>query len=210
MRKILLCLLLCAGCQKCPEKVPPFTMQEFMGRDETIAYGQKVRRAVYRAKVPFFWKRIDCKANESIADTTKPIVSFAIEGNVILAVHTFPSNSLEERIPVIAQIQRWRKQLNSDNCHVEKVAQGGFSGLYFEGKNANLTLFAWSLQLDMEHYQRLHFLATTVEEEEHYKQMTADYTIKVSGPSQILEKHKDEILFFANSFALIQELPARI
>lgn len=207
--KLFILVILCASCDQCPKKVPPFTWQEFSGRDEVIAYGQRVRRPVYRAQVPLGWQRIDPSNYESITDTTKPIVTFAIEEGVMLMVHTFPSNSLDERIPPAAQVQRWQGQLKDGAADVAQAAHGGFAGLFLEGQSEKLAVRAWSLQLDMQHYQTLHFLAETVEEEEHYKQMAADYTIKVFGPQVILEKHRIAIDLFADSFELIQEIPSR-
>lgn len=212
MRKpilLFLLVMLCGSCRECPPKVPPFTWQEFNGRDEVIAYGQRVRRPVYRAQVPLSWQRIDPAAHESIMDTTKPIVSFVIEEGVMLMVHNFPSSSLDERIPPSAQTHRWQGQLKGAATQLTQVAHGGFSGLCLEGSSEKGAVRAWSLQLDVQHYQNLHFLATTVEEEEHYKQMAADYTIKVFGPSDMLEKHRLGIDLFVESFELIQEIPSR-
>ncbi len=124
-------------------------------------------------------------------------------------VHTFPTHSLEERIPPEAQVQRWQGQLKGLAAHVNGVAHGGFVGLYLEGYTEKGTVRAWSLQLDMQHYQTLHFLAATVEEEEHYQQMAADYTLKAFGPTDKLEKHRIAIDLFADSFELIQEIPSR-
>lgn len=61
----------------------------------------------------------------------------------------------------------------------------------------------------MQHYQTLHFLSATVEEEEHYQQMAADFTIKTFGPIDKLEKHRVAIDLFADSFGLIQDIPSR-
>ncbi len=211
MKKILICaLLLLASCKGSHEKVIPSARQEFNGRDELISYGQMVRRPVYQAQVPLGWKRIDPEAQETNLDTTKPIVSFEIEDQIVLTVHNFPSESLEERVPLEAQVQRWQKQLPGIESVVENVAHGGFYGLYLEGKTSELTLAAFAFQLDLEHYQTLHFFAGTVEEEEHYKQMSADFTIKVCGPCAMIERHREEIRLFANTFELIQEIPTRI
>lgn len=204
---VLIILLFLSSCRECPEKVPPFTEQIFTGRGETISYGQKVRRPVYQAKVPLVWRRIDPSPDDPLSDTTKPIVKFSLDENVTLSVHTFPTSSLEERIPLTAQVERWRSQLKGAPCMLDRVGHDGFAGLYFEGKNETTTVCAWCLQLDFAHYQKLHFMAATLEEEEHYKQMSADYTIKVSGPTALIEKHKKEILLFAGSFELIDEIP---
>jgi len=41
------------------------------------------------------------------------------------------------------------------------------------------------------------------------RQMRSDFTIKAVGWRDALEKHKDEIVMFANSFELIEEIPTR-
>ncbi len=192
--KFLLLFLLLTGCQECPEKVPPFTQQEFSGREELL-----VRRPVYRAKVPVGWIRLDPQG--SIRDTTEPNVSFLIEDSLTVTVHTFPSEGLEERIPVAAQIERWKRQ--SGATTVTPISHGGFAGLSLEGPS----ILAWSMQLDLEHYQVLSFLASSPLEEEHFKQMRADYTIKAMGSPELIERYKEELHFFAGSFELIQEIP---
>ena len=159
-----------------------------------------VRRPTYRAKVPSGWKRVEPEG--TIEDTTLPNVTFLIGEEIHLYVHTFPTQSLEERIPPQAQITRWVRQIGEQPHQVTPIGHGGFAGLQLESAD----VLARSLQLDLEHYQTLSFLASTKEEEEYYKQMRADYTIKVVGP---YEKHREEIDLFANSFELIQELPAR-
>lgn len=207
MRRLLLLLLLCtAACRKCPERVPPFTLQEFLGRDEIVSYGKSIRRPVYHAKVPKGWKRIDPNEQEPLTDSRKPIVSFVIEENLHLRVHTFPTDDLDERIPPVAQIERWKQQLKNGKCQVQSVGHGGFAGLFLE----SCGVLAWSMQLDFDHYQTLAYLGTTVEEEEHFKQMRADYTIKVTGPQELIEKHREELMLFAKSFELIQEIPSRM
>ncbi len=210
LKKIIPLFILCASCHSCPEKVPPFTSQEFNGREEIIAYGQAVRRPIYQAKVPIAWRRIDPDESASLTDTTKPIISFVLEEQLLLTVHTFPTDALEERIPPEAQVNRWKKQMRAQTNVAQSIGHGGFCGLYFEGIHENTTVCAWSLQLDFDHYQTLHFLATTVEEEEHYKQMAADYTIKVSGPTHLINKHRKELMLFADSFELIQDIPSRL
>jgi len=209
MKKIFLLLLLFTSCSKCPNKVPPFAIQEFNGREELVTYGQTVRRPVYRAKVPLNWTQINPKDEEALHDTKKPIVSFVLDEALFVTVHTFPSSSLEERIAPEAQIERWKEQIGSQDCTVQRVSYGGFSGLFLEATKDQKAVLAWSLQLDLDHYQTLHFLAQTLEEEEHYKQMAADYTIKVTGPIDEINKRQIELFLFAESFELIQPIPQR-
>ncbi len=204
MKKIFLGFLLLVSCNKCPDKVPPFTIQEFTGREESISEKVMVRRPVYRAKVPIGWIRLDPEG--SLLDTTQPNVSFLIDENLKVTVHTFPTDTLEQRIPPSAQVKRWQRQLGDIKAIVKTACHGGFVGLFFEGP----TVLAWSMQLDLEHYQTLSFLALSCAEEEYFKQMCADYTIKVSGPLKKIKKYRQEIFVFANSFELIQEIPKRM
>jgi hypothetical protein len=206
---LFLCALLFAGCSTQNGKIPPNTFEEIHGRDEILSFSQRVRRPVYRAKVPCSWKRMEDE-NQSLLDTKKPIVTFALGENLLLSVHNFPSDSLEKRIPLLAQIERWEQQLAGGESHIEQIGHSGFTGFFFEGKKGENLVLAWAMQLDPELYQRLHFLAASVEEEEHYKQMSADYTIKISGPRPLIEKYREEIEMFAQSFELIQEIPAHM
>lgn len=201
--KLLLLFFLVTGCQKVPEKNSPFTLQEFSGREERVGETVMVRRPVYRAKVPNGWIRYD--PEKPITDTREPNVTFLIEDALKVTVHTFPTVNLEERIPPIAQVERWKQQINGITTSLATVSHGGFVGLCFEGP----AVLAWSMQLDFEHYQTLSFLASSLLEEEHFKQMRADYTIKATGPQELIDRHKDELHFFANSFELIQGIPKR-
>lgn len=171
--------------------------QEFTGREEN----DQIRRPVYRAKVPEGWIRIDPQG--SIMDTTLPNATFLIENELKVTVHSFPSENLEDRIPPFAQIERWKRQGHAGK--VESISRGGFVGLFLEGAS----ILAWSMQLDLEHYQTLSFLPTNRFEEAHYKQMRADYTIKATGPERLIAKYREELLHFAKSFELIQEIPKR-
>ncbi|MCC5832975.1 MAG: hypothetical protein JJU12_08050 [Chlamydiales bacterium] len=200
---LLLILIFLSGCHKSPKKVSPFTVEEFTGREES-AGAALVRRPVYRAKVPAGWKRVD--HDGSIQDTREPNVSFLIDEELKVTIHTFPSNRLEERIPPKAQVARWMRQLGEVETRLEPACRCGFFGLCLEGP----TILAWSMQLDFEHYQTLSFLASCPMEEEHFKQMRADYTIKAAGPSELIARHRKELQFFAESFELIQEIPGRL
>lgn len=198
--RVMLALLFLVSCNKCPEKVPPYTFQKFTGREERLSEQMMVRRPVYRAKVPIGWTRLDPEG--LILDTTQPNVTFLIDEDLKLVVHTFPA----KRIPPLAQIERWKGQLSDAQTIVEAAGHGGFAGFFLEAP----TVLAWSLQLDFEHYQTLSFLASSPAEHEHFKQMQADFTIKVTGPQKQIAKHRDEILLFESSFELIQEIPKRM
>jgi len=187
----ILALLLLTGCQ---EATPPKPWQEISGREGLI-----IRTPLYRARVPLDWKRVDPKG--SIVDTTLPIVEYWIENEVHITVHNFPSERLEERIPPMAQVARWRRQIGDlvpEEEMVKPVSHGGFAGYSFEAPG----VMGWALQLDQEHYRVL-------SQRNSDPQMKADVTIKVVGPPHLCQIHRRDIIDFANSFELIQEIPTR-
>jgi hypothetical protein len=192
-------------------------VHEINGRDE--GNSNLTRFKIYRAKVPETWTRQDPAAHISIADTTKSLCEFLIpcEDNqqIRISIHNFPSKQIEERIPPAAQINRWKQQftlLNSTNVSVIPQAYGGFVGYRFEGSglmnDKETMVLAWAMQLAPEHFSTLTLhLNYNSEKETSLKQMRADYTIKASGPTFLMEKHRHAIINFANSFELIEEIP---
>ncbi len=173
------------------------------GRDT----GQTLERHfVYRVSVPTSWKvRLPSPA-DSIADSTKPNAEFFID-DVIITIHNFPVDRIDQRVPPEAQVARWQRQ-QSEPGIVEPSSHGGFAGLFFES-HGQKSVMAWAMQLGMEHYQNLRLTGST-EQMEYFKQMRADYTIKAVGPKDSLEKLREALFLFASSFELIEEIPARL
>ncbi|MCP5469936.1 MAG: hypothetical protein H7A36_05470 [Chlamydiales bacterium] len=202
MRTFILLALCLTACKKCPDKVPPFTRHPIQGREEVLKSGKILRRPLYQVKVPAGWQRNLIET--SLSDTTCPNALFEVE-DVTVTLHTFPTESLTQRIPPSLQVERWRSQESRDG-HVEEVRHDGFSGLFFETP----TTLAWSYQLDPELYQALAFLGRTEEENAYFHQMRSDFTIKATGPAEQIEKHRDEILFFADNLELFQAIPAKL
>lgn len=209
-------LLTLAGCQS-DENVSTGSYQEIAGRDLPADSPPYSRQIVYRAKVPSEWIRIDPTVNDSISDTMKPLCEFQIkEGTetIRITIHNFPTDNIEDRIPPEVQIARWRRQftlLDPAKAFVVPQARGGFAGLQFEGtgifKGDPATMLGWSMQLANEHYRTLKAI-DRIEGKGHYKQMSADYTIKASGPVGLMEKNRESIIEFAKSFELINEIPS--
>ncbi len=193
--KWILLLLTVVSCTKCPNKATPFTWETIPGREEIVG----IIRPVYRAKVPKDWVRLDTP--KSFTDTKIANATFIIGDKIRLTVHTFPSM----HIPPKAQIDRFSGQLASST--IKSHGHGGFSGLFLEGdKDENKTL-AWAFQLDPELVQRLAFAAYTTSEKLYYEQMSADFTIKVSGEASLIKEHRANLLQFAHSIELIEEIP---
>lgn len=199
MKFMLLALIfLCSSCSSPPPSLPPW--QDIAGRD------RRAQTPIYRVRVPHDWQRHEPSPTTDLADTTQAIACFTIQDgdqHIDIAIHNFPSDTLEQRIPPSAQVARWQRQLAKTSeavIVIRPIAHGGFSGLEFTAPG----IMAWSLQLTPEHYRSLSRPPDTPLQ----RQMRADYTIKATGPSQMVSQYAQEIEGFARSFELIEEIPA--
>ena len=166
---------------------------------------------IYRALAPSNWIRQDPQPAESLADTTKSVCEFYIreEGQSLrLTIHTFPFIQPNTRIPPQAQIVRWKRQFEEINplaATIMPEAHGGFSGLFFEGEGIQqglpIKVIGWSMQLAPVYERQL-----SQAKHPHDSLKRADYTIKASGPPDLMNKHRLDILAFAHSFEMIDEL----
>jgi hypothetical protein len=210
-----LCLF---GCQEASLDRTNASYQEISGRD----FGDGQRFPVYRARVPTNWQRIDPAKSESIVDTTKPVCTFVIKDNDVeeearLSIHNFPIEEFAKSIPASAQVARWKGQfavIDPISLHVTPCSHGGFAGLRFEAtgiqKNKPTTILAWAMQLAPQHCNSLSnsiALISDANQTLRLRQMRADYTIKAVGDPQIISKHMEEIVDFADTFELIEEIP---
>ncbi len=184
-------LLALTSCAHEPQQRP--TWQQIAGRDDS---------PTYRARVPSTWRRLDIEAK---TDTTTSLCEFFIdapEGSVRIAVHNFPVDEITDRIPPASQIARWKRQLHLDlptDAQVIPVSHGGFTGLCLKGCGEKEAIFAWAMQLAPAHFRCL--------SGPQCRQMRGDYTIKVTGPISLLERHQSAIEAFARSFELLEEIP---
>lgn len=205
------CIAILFSLISCSSVQPSSSNQQlFSGRDN----GQSLERPVlYRAFVPSHWIRQDPLETESIADTIKAICEFYIRENdesIRLTIHTFPIIQENMHISPQAQIARWKGQFEELELIATQTlpdAHGGFSGLFFEGQGilqGNATkVLGWSMQLASVYERQLSQGKKPLD-----LNKRADYTIKASGPPHLMDKHRLEILAFARSFELIDELPA--
>lgn len=202
------CLLLSLfGCTSQNNEQQTKNWNQIAARDN----GQSaLRPLIYRGITPDYW---EIKPSEnSVADTMKAICEFCITestGAVRITIHTFPISESHPRIPAAAQIHRWKEQfdeLNILQTFVSSESHGGFSGLYFEGQGSiqqkDIKVLGWSMQLAPEYERSLSLLLNPLDQ---YK--LSDYTIKVTGPPELVDKYSQDIKCFANSFELIDELP---
>lgn len=185
-----------------------------------VIHGRSIpKTAVYRVRVPENWIIQD--HTKQIEDTTTPLCEFFIPSSntderVRITIHNFPTDQLEERVSPKAQIERWRRQfttLDPTTTHMIPQSYAGFVGLLFEGsgimKGSESSMLAWAMQLSPEHYSVLNVSQYyPVEQLPHIRQMRADYTIKATGSKALISQYKEEIISFAHSFELIDEVPS--
>jgi hypothetical protein len=181
--------------------------QTLEGRDDGRT---SARPLIYRAKIPKDWIAAS-KREDSLVDTTLPIKEFYIrdgEQQIRITIHNFPADALDQRIPPLSQIMRWKRQFDEfdfSSLIISPEAHGGFAGFAFECtgllKQQPTTILGWSMQLDPEHFQALR------EGSNSHRQMRGDYTIKAVGPPALISQHRQDIMTFAHSFELIQEIP---
>lgn len=212
--KLLLCILIlfllpaCKIDSKTSKKEGEIekTVHLISGREEFLN-GSLIKRPVYRALAPKNWRRED---SGDLRDTRTANAIFFPEEEVKITVHSFPSSSLGERIPLVHQIDRWKKQMPYSTFEIQKVSQNGFYGLLLISSNEKKVVVASAMQLDPDHYQNLLFLSHDPEEKEYYRQMSSDYTIKASGSTSLIKKHFPDIQAFMNSFELIEGIPEKL
>lgn len=182
---LLLTLLLLSACETAPTHTP---------HTEFISGRNADRQPIYTSVAPSHWQKMP--PEQDLNDTMKPVCEYCIDNTLRLVVHNFPSSTLSERIPPQAQVLRWQRQSGSGivmpECH------DGFVGLRFETD----TVLAWAMQLDPELYLSLTGPVSTDLD----RQRRADYTIKVTGPQELLEAHRHDIDTFAQQFRLLNPI----
>ena len=168
------------------------------------------RVPLYHVRVPLNWVRVEPETHESLLDTTKSICEFYVEEGaqrIRIAIHNFPSQTAEERIPPMAQIARWKRQFETLDLTIQSIVPqsfSGYAGYLYEGKGTvrgqDTTMLGWVLQIGAEHYRMLSRPKFPME-------MRSDITIKALGPSTLMVKYRKKIIAFARSFELIEEIP---
>lgn len=190
--------------------------QQISGRDEGTP---SERSPIYRAQIPDAWQRVDPSPDASNVDSKLPICEFTIQhpaGAITIAIHNFPYDTLEQRVPPPAQVARWQRQLSDTNptaISVGPYGHGGYAGLQFEATGTlkdtpNTTVLAWAMQLSQEHFRNLQ-RGGDVAQRRIDRQQRGDYTIKATGPVEAIAKYRRDIELFARSFELINEVPSR-
>ncbi len=190
-----------------------YQWEEIVGRPSYVCQEWVAPKPVYRVPIPEEWERVPALPDEELIDSRQPIAAFRIvDGDdcVAITVHNFPHYGDEPKIPSSAQVERWKKQMGTIDKGTEvvkPVVHDGFSGLYFSATEKEKRVMAWAMQVAMEHERVLH-VPYSYEEAMVFPQMSADYTIKVTGPKQLVNRYEDQIFHFANHLSLIREIPS--
>lgn len=219
MKTPFLSLLICAitaiffqGCSSESPVSKPFKWEILNGRKEG-----EFTMPIYRVKVPIDWTRRNDLPPAEANDTTMALAEFFIHDlnhSIKITIHNFPTDNIEQRIAPNFQIKRWEGQfqtINPEQINITPQAFSGFSGLFFQGTglmdHQPTTVLGWSMQIAPSHYQSL--LYPSSEKDYQYRQMRSDFTIKVIGPADLVQKHFRSLTSFARSFELIEEIPSR-
>lgn len=209
--QVLCCLLV--GCSSSETSRMSFTRIDINGRDDPLF--PLTRHPIYRARLPKGWITHSPSPSVSLVDTTVPLCEIFIRENgaeIRITIHNFPTDAMEERTPVQAQIQRWKRQFDTivpSSLALTPQAFSGFSGTLLELigtiKGESKALLGWSMQIAPEHYRSLSY-AFTAAQWLYQKQMRADFTIKAVGDPNLMQQYREEIIAFARSFELIHEI----
>lgn len=211
MKLLLYCVCLVFVLGACRGKQPAdnitWRTEQIQGRNQ---------QPVYTLKVPSTWKRVET-TTLPLTDTRTPLVTYVFgdEGDLVtVTIHNFPLDQIEDQIPPLAQVERWKRQFEKlipEETEVKPVAFAGYVGLSLRGhgfiKGRETLIEAWSLQMAPEHFGYLsHPESKSLHEK--YNQMKGDVTIKIVGPGHVIIKHQPEIDKVIASFHLIEEIPA--
>lgn len=153
--------------------------------------GRYKNTAIYQADVPFHWERLDPTGD--LTDTKMPICSYKI-GEDTLTLHNFPYSNIEERIPPEAQIKRWQAQIPNGDYDITPFSNGGFGGFRLEATDEKKGMIAYTMQLTP-----VIFRFFPVNELD----LKADYTIKLTGSPESIERNRRDVDAFALSFEYI-------
>lgn len=206
-----LALLSCSKEDPSHSPTPSFKTLEISGRPEKDI---QTIPLVYRVKIPAYWIVKYPISEGSTKDTTQALIEFFIEeenATIRIALHNFPSNSLSQRIPSMAQINRWKGQfhnLSQTSATITPQAFGGYYGFLLEAtgqiQGIPTSIIGLAMQIAPEHYRAL---SHPIRETALHRQMRSDITIKATGPVSLMRKHREAILLFARSFQLIDDIP---
>lgn len=166
---------------------------------------------IWRLEVPKTWKRID--PQELSTDTRLPNLSFEIQGEkapILITLHNFPAEQLQERVPISMQITRWKRQLtNLDEVSLREVpfTQSGYRGLLLTAKGEkegkSHAFIAVALQMDNELFEALRVESAERQTQFMNRQRRSDFTLKAQGDPEDLVLHEEDILNSFESFELI-------
>lgn len=145
------------------------------------------------------WNFHPPEADVDLHDSTLPLATWTIDGAITVVVHNFPGMS----IPPGAQLSRWQKQLlalDPTATRIEPVAWGGFAGLELLAcEEEGVAILGWAMSMPSFHRY-------SIQGSPRSEEITADWTIKATGPIEAIAARENEIRIFAHSFRLKHEI----
>ncbi len=200
-RYIILCFLFLCACSETSNTATPL---EILGRSDRDTLSS--RKPVYRMVIPEGWDIALPSADLPLIDTTEPLLTLK-KDDITVTFHSFPLQQIDQQIPPIAQIERWKKQfreLYEITVVITPFSVSGFTGLQFEAtgisKGEETGMLAWSMNLSRDFFPKLPHEAF---------QEKGDWTLKAVGPIDAIQLNRSDLLSLARSLELIREIPQR-
>lgn len=167
---------------------------------DTIS-GREQQNDLWHIRRPVEWTLKD--ASPSLRDSRLANKEYEIEDAISLVIHSFPSQTIEKRIPPLAQVQRWKAQFDRSpppQFHLSPQAFSGYAGFLLEGegriKGKEVRMLAWALSLSPKAYFSLK-----------NPESRSEITIKVVGSEEMVNLHEESILKAVRTLGLIEAIP---
>ena len=165
---------------------------------------------IYELVFPKDWTIVSRSRRDFPQDTTLPFFEAKIgddQNSIRITLHYFPEPLANDKIKPIAQVRRWKTQFSSLDPlkdTIQPVSFNGFQGFKFEAsgiqKGEETKVIAFALELGAEH-------ALTLRRTNPQSAALASVTIKAVGAPSLIDSHLADIISFAKSFQLVEDLP---
>lgn len=180
-----------------------FTKEAITEKSITIS-GRYSNLPIYSAKIPGNWVIIMPKEDADLKDTKIPLISFNLPDGILVTFHTFPGDSLENRIPPMAQIERWKNQFKGKDFELIPLSRCGFGG-YCLRIFDDSGMIGYAMQLTPTLFQSMLYPHFKIEEL-YFTEMRGDFTVKAIGKGSALEREQKIIDDFVKSLKWIYPL----
>lgn len=156
---------------------------------------------IYQVKVPLDWAITYPKSSQDLKDTTLPLLTLQIDGQITITFHNFPSQRIEERILPEAQVARWKKQIQIKQSDLSSYSIEGFGGFRLEASGIRdgkeEAVIAYAMQLTPQLYK----LIDSIDKR-------SDWTVKAIGKPSAILTYRQKIDEFVESLEWVD--PVRL